>query len=149
MRCDNSKQHRMKSPFRVLEVLSQWQPMNFLVPVLFLASTENLAPADRCGNVAITRQLKLCVNVFHVNSNVTSSLHLSIEADQPVCHPFLNAPADCRCKIRRVKITNMTINCIFSFLHVKGEQKSSQQWKRETLQFRKNFRCKISVACKQ
>ena len=76
MRCDNSKQHRMKSPFRVLEVLSQWQPMNFLVPVLFLASTENLAPADRCGNVAITRQLTFAssVSMFSMSIPISASL---------------------------------------------------------------------------
>ena len=43
----------------------------------------------------------------------SSKLHLS---SVPV-----NAHANCRCKIRRVDIKNMTINYIFCYFHVKGD----------------------------
>jgi len=33
-----------------------------------------------------------------------------------------NAPADCRCQIRRAKITNKTINGTFYYFHVKGDR---------------------------
>jgi len=38
----------------------------------------------------------------------------------------VNAPADCRCKIRRAKIKNKTINGIFYYFHVKGDRNPKQ-----------------------